>query len=259
MSTDRVPGRDCDVDRLDSEWIRRSQQHFETSTGTVAQRLAAFPRYVDRSSLARFVVRYELFRRVLNVQGSIVECGVYRGAGLFAFAQLSALFEPLNHRRRIIGFDTFAGFPSVTDSDSGSAESRIGGISGASESEMRESVELYDVDRPFRDIPKVHLVSGDFLDTGPAFLSANPQLVVSLLYIDFDLREPTAKALELFLPRMPAGAVLAFDEVNVGEWPGETSGLLDVLHLERLHLERMPFTAVSWAILRGDELRTRRK
>ncbi len=52
------------------------------------------------------------------------------------------------------------------------------------------------------------------------------RLVVSLLYLDFDLRAPTAKALELFLPRMPVGVVVAVDEVNVAEWPGETLGLL---------------------------------
>jgi hypothetical protein len=248
-----TPGRDFAVDRRDSDWIRQAELHFEHSSGPLTERLAAFPRYADRSSIARFLIRYELFKKVLAVQGSIIECGVYRGAGLFAFAQLAALFEPLNHRRRIIGFDTFSGFPSVTGSDAGSAESRVGGIAGAGEREMREAVELYDVDRPFRDVPKVHLVPGDFMESGPAFLASNPHLVVALLYIDFDIREPTAKALELFLPRMPAGAVLAFDELNVGEWPGETLGLLDRLDIRRLRLERMPFTAVSWAVLRGGE------
>jgi hypothetical protein len=70
----------------------------------MAERLAAFPRYVNRSSLARFLIRYELFKKIEHVQGSIVERGVYRGAGTFAFAQFCALYEPLNHRRRVIGF-----------------------------------------------------------------------------------------------------------------------------------------------------------
>jgi hypothetical protein len=152
-----------------------------------------------------------------------------------------------------LGFDTFAGFPSFTDSDAGSSEVRVGGIQGAGEAEMRRALDLFDLDRPFADVPKVHLVSGHFLETGPAFLEANPHLVVSLLYIDFDLREPTARALELFLPRMPAGSVVAFDEVNAGEWPGETLGLLDQLDLRLLHLEQAPFTAVSWAVLTGQE------
>ena len=154
------------VNRADENWLDRAGTHFEESTGTIPERLAAFPRYVDRSSLARFVIRYELFKKMMHVQGSIVECGVYRGAGLFAFAQLCALFEPLNHRRRVIGFDTFSGFPSVSDSDRGSAVSHTGGLAGAGLAEMQSAVNLYDTDRPFSQAPKVHLVSGDFMATG---------------------------------------------------------------------------------------------
>jgi hypothetical protein len=36
---------------------------------------------------------------------------------------------------------------------------------------------------------------------------------VSLLYLDFDIYEPTAVALEHFLPRMPKGSIVAFDEL----------------------------------------------
>ena len=242
---ERTPGRDFAVDRSDQDWIHRSETHFENSSGSIAERLAAFPRYVDRSSLGRFVIRYELFKKVHYVQGSIVECGVYRGAGLFAFAQLAALFEPLNHRRRIIGFDTFAGFPSVTASDAGSAESHPGGIAGAGREEMLQAVELYDTDRPFRDVPKVHLVAGDFLETGPAFLEANPHLVVSLLYIDFDLREPTAKALELFLPRMPAGefwpSTTSTSPNGLGKRSGYSTGSTSaVSSLNKCRLRRFP-------------------
>lgn len=91
------------------------------------------------------------------------------------------------------------------------------------------------------------------METGPAFVEANPHLIVSLLFLDFDLREPTSKALELFLPRMPAGAVVAFDEVNDLEWPGETLALLDNINLRRLRLEKMPITSICWAALTGDE------
>ena len=64
------------------------------------------------------------------------------------------------------------------------------------------------------EIPKIHFVVGDFMESGPAFVEANPHLIVSLLYLDFDLRDPTARALELFLPRMPTGSALAFDQAN---------------------------------------------
>ena len=49
---------------------------------------------------------------------------------------------------------------------------------------------------------------------------------MSLLFLDFDLYEPTKAALEQFVPRMPRGAVLAFDELDNPIWPGETKALL---------------------------------
>src|SRR5437764_892069 len=91
--------------------------YFERSGGSVVAKLAAFPRFVDRTSISRFLVKAAIFREVLPVQGSVVECGVHDGGGLFTFAHLSALWEPLNHRRTIVGFDTFAGFPAVHEQD----------------------------------------------------------------------------------------------------------------------------------------------
>ena len=96
-------------------------------------------------------------------------------------------------------------------------------------------------------------IPGDFVESGPEFIRRNPHLIVALLYLDFDLYEPTAKALELFLPLMPAGAVVAFDELHAAEWPGETQALLDRVRLSRLRLERFAFTSISYAILAGDE------
>lgn len=49
----------------------------------------------------------------LNIKGSIIECGVHQAGGVFTWAKLSSIYEPYNYHRKIIGFDTFKGFPSV--------------------------------------------------------------------------------------------------------------------------------------------------
>jgi len=101
------------------------------------------------------------------------------------------------------------------------------------------------------EIPKIHFVVGDFMESGPAFVEANPHLIVSLLYRNFDLRDPTARALELFLPRMLAGSVLAFDQANSADWPGDTGALIETIGLRRLKLAPLPITSISWAVLTG--------
>ena len=76
-----------------------------------------FSKYASRQALSRFLAQHELFKMILDVKGSIVECGVFRGSGLMAWAKLSAIYEPVNYHREIIGFDTFAGFPDVDVKD----------------------------------------------------------------------------------------------------------------------------------------------
>ena len=217
---------------------------FNESADAVETRLENFPKYVRRQHLTRFLAHYEIFKRILRVKGSIVECGVNRGYGLMTWAKLSALLEPTNLTRRIYGFDTFAGFPSVSDKDrAGPAweTARPGALSADSYAELLRLIELNDKDRFLGHIGKVELVKGDAAQTIPAFMADHPHLVVSLLFMDFDLYEPTRAALEHFVPRMPRGAILAFDELDNPLWPGETKALLDTLGIGRLKLQRMEF------------------
>lgn len=82
---ERLPSPDLST-RLDTDWVESAERHFDKAGGSTIDKLMAFPRFVDRTSLSRFVVRYELIRKILPVQGSIIECGVHNGAGLFTFA-----------------------------------------------------------------------------------------------------------------------------------------------------------------------------
>jgi len=183
---------------------------------------------------------YELFKLALPVKGSVVECGVFRGFGLMSWAKISTILEPENLTRRIYGFDTFAGFPSVSDSDASTfASNRVGDLHAPSYDELRALIDQYDRDRFLGNIPKVELVKGDIAETAPAFVESHPHLLVSLLFIDCDLFEPTKAALRAFLPRMPKGAILAFDELDNPIWPGETLAALDAVGIGNLRLRRL--------------------
>ena len=66
-----------------------------------------------------------------------------------------------------------------------------------------------------------------------------------MLFLDFDLYEPTRVALEHFLPRMPNGAVLAFDELDNPLWPGETLAMLEA-HAAPLENPAVRFRPLHW-------------
>ena len=227
------------------------EQIFTACPDSVEHKLESFPKYVRRQHLKRFLAMYEIFKLALPVKGSVVECGVFRGFGVMTWAKLSTMLEPENLTRRIYGFDSFAGFPSVSDKDANViAMPEQGGLFADSYEELQALIAEYDRDRFLGHIDKVHLIKGNVTETVPQFIVEHPHLVVSLLFLDLDLYEPTRVAIEHFLPRMPRGAVIAFDELDNPLWPGETVALFESVGVGRLALRRLEWDPyIGFAVL----------
>lgn len=237
----------------DLSQFERINQFFEQDAGSVLNKVDAFPKYATRQSIAKFLTKYELFKQILHVNGSIVEAGVLHGGGTLAWAKLSSILEPTNHTRKIIGFDTFEGFPSVDEKDFKGTDGsliKVGELQGSTYESVSEAVSIYDENRPLSHISKVELVKGDIAETAANYLDENPHLVVSMLYLDVDLYEPTKVMLETFVPKMPKGGIIVFDELNAKMFPGETVAVDEVLGLKNLSIKRFPFDSyVSYAVL----------
>lgn len=236
----------------EAEEASRNRAVFEANPSSWETKLENFPKYVRRQNLTRFLALYELFKRVLPIKGSVIEGGVHNGFGLMTWAKLSAILEPVNLTRRIYGFDTFEGFPGIAEQDMAPASRhvRAGDLAADVHDELSRLVEIYDSSRFLGHVQKVEMIRGDARDTIPAFVADHPHLVISLLFLDFDLYEPTRIALEHFLPRMPKGAVLAFDELDNPLWPGETLAMLEQHAHRPLRLERLEFDPyIGFAVL----------
>jgi hypothetical protein len=224
---------------------------FGSSRDPIEARLETFPRYARRKTITRFITLYELFKLALPAKGSIVECGVFRGFGLMTWAHLSAVLEPANLTRRIYGFDSFQGFPAISSHDHNPRKTPSSGeLKSDSYDELQRLIDIYDQDRFLGHVDKVHLIKGDLIDTVPKFLHEHQHLVVSLLFLDVDLYEPTKVALENFVPRMPKGSVLAFDQLDNPIWPGEARAVADTVGIANLELRRFDWDPyVAYAIL----------
>jgi hypothetical protein len=236
----------------DLMYYQNLNNFWDTSIGNNLDKLRAFTKYVPLSEFPRLFARYEIFKKILNTHGNIIECGVHQGGGLMTWAILSSIFEPINHIRKIIGFDTFAGFPELVNEDivKDNLNAKKGGLSVDSYQDLLEAINLYDNFRPLGHINKVQLIKGDACETIEKYLIDNPHTVVSLLYLDFDIYKPTKRAIELILPRMPKGSIIAFDELNNENWPGETLAVLETIGIRNLKIERFPFQPqISYAVL----------
>ena len=105
-----------------SDWSNLEKEYFEQRGNLLKE--VDLSNYVDdpfvfcqRQKLAEILSRIELFKNILNVQGSVVECGVYKGNGAMLFCHLSSVLEPYNYNRRVIGFDSFEGLRSLSSGD----------------------------------------------------------------------------------------------------------------------------------------------
>jgi len=191
----------------------------------------------------------------MNIEGSIIECGVWNGGGVLAWGKLSEIFEPYAIKRKIIGFDTFEWFPNVHDKDKeGTHNPNViqGAFKTASSTydEILSSIKTFNNERYLNQFNKIELVKGNAINTIPDFMNTNKHLIVALLFLDFDIYEPTRVALKNILPRMPKGSILAFDEINNAGWPGETLALVEEIEdLRKIKIETFHFDSnISYVV-----------
>jgi len=228
----------------DIDFIQELSKYYKKSIGTDVEKLQNFPKYVPRQDLTNFLAKYELFKKIIDVPGSIVECGVLFGGNLMAFAHFSSIFENVNFERKIIGFDTFTGIKKISKKDK-SRNSKIlkkGDYSIDSYKDLTQSIRLYDSNRFLNHIPKINIVKGDACLTIPKFIKENPATMVSLLYLDFLVYEPTKIALDNFIPRMSKGSIIAFNTFNDNHYPGTTNAILDTLKINEMQIKRFSFS-----------------
>jgi hypothetical protein len=205
--------------------------------------------FVKRITLSRILYFNQLYGLIRDVPGVICEFGVQWGASLTLMTNLRAIYEPYNYSRKIIGFDTFAGFEAPHAKDGSEvAQGDYGSMEQHAE-RLEEILQLHEGLSPLDHIKKFELIKGDASNTVNTWLTNNPHAVISMAIFDMDVYQPTKDVLQQILPRLTKGSVLVFDELNCPRFPGETTALIEVIGLNRLKLKRDPNQPYcAWAV-----------
>lgn len=186
-----------------------------------------FALHTPVNSIQRFLARFELMKLIQDIPGAIIELGVCSGNGLMSLVHCHNVLQPTYRYREFYGFDTFEGFPSIHENDIADIKWEKGDFCNES---FERLTNIIDIHNKFYYLPaNIQLVKGDATKTIPEFLQNNRHVLVSLLYLDLDIYEPTKVALHEFLPRMAKGSIIAFDELNWKSFPGETIAALEEL------------------------------
>jgi len=200
--------------------------------------------YLSRSALSQILFIHELYKRIIEIHGVIFEFGVRWGRNLSMYSVLRAIYEPYNDSRKIVGFDTFEGFPSVAIEDGASESASVGrlAVTKGYEEYLEKVLATHEKLAPRSHLRKHEIVKGDVVNTLPRYLEDNPETIVAMAYFDFDIYKPTLKCLQALRDRFTRGAVVAFDELALHEYPGETKAVMEALGLGNIRLQRLPFS-----------------
>ncbi len=218
------------------------QRHLQQSPVAPHEVLGNLELFLTRSALSRILFIHQLYRQILDVHGVIMEFGVRWGRNLALFTTLRSMYEPYNLSRRIVGFDTFEGFPSVSPPDGAAESVAVGQLSviPGYETYLESLLAAHEQLAPRSNVKKHELVKGDLTQTLPRYLGEHPETIVAMAYFDLDLYEPTKIGLEAIKDRLVRGSVIAFDELALAEFPGETAALRETFGLNQCELKRDP-------------------
>jgi hypothetical protein len=168
----------------------------------------------DIGRLKKMLVRYDLYSMTKNIPGDILECGVFKGAGLMFWLKLLSIYEP-DGGKKVIGFDTFKLFGgALTDIEKETAEEYM---EEAAIREVSEEVILgYAKDAGLAE--RVELIKGDIAKTSSKYVQDKPNRLISLLHLDLDTYDGTKASLEALYPSVSSGGIIIFDEYGDPKW-----------------------------------------
>ena len=114
------------------------------------------PLFLSRQNLSQILYMNELYQQIVDVHGKIFELGVRWGRNLALYESFRGIYEPHNHNRKIVGFDTFCGFPSVDPKDGAADVIKVGAYSVTDDYEkyLEEILNYHEKESPISHIKK---------------------------------------------------------------------------------------------------------
>lgn len=187
--------------------------------------------------LGKLLAHYELYKKISNLPGAIIECGVFKGSSLIRFATFRNLFET-EHSRKIIGFDMFGKFPKTRFSEDKKYRKKFIDSAGDKSISEKELARIFEL----KNIKNYELVKGDINKTVPAYVKNNPHLKIALLHVDTDVYEPAVTILKELYDKVVKGGIIAFDDY--GTFPGETKAVDEFFKDKKVVIKKLPFSHI---------------
>src|SRR3989344_4780998 len=201
--------------------------------------------FLNSKNLSRILFMDHVFKIIVDVPGVIFEFGTRWGQNMALFSSLRGIYDPFNRHRKIVGFDSFTGFPEISRKDGKSDMMLKGNLTLTKDyfEYLTKIMEYHELENPLSHIKKYELIKGDASLEITKYFKKYPETILALVFFDFDIYKPTKKCLQVIKPHLVKGSVLAFDELNDPDSPGETLALNEVFGLNNTRLKRYKLTS----------------
>jgi len=197
--------------------------------------------YIPRQAMTRILTMNELYKKIINLNGNIIEFGVRWGQNLSLFTIFKGIYEPYNYNRKIIGFDTFNGFVNVDNLNDKDVEDGDYKVVKNYDNYLSNILEFHVKNNPIDHKSSTITVKGDATLTIENYLKNNPHTIIAFAYFDFDIYKPTIDCLNIIKPFLIKGAIIGFDELNLNEFPGETIAFKEFFDINNVTVYKTPY------------------
>ena len=170
-----------------------------------------------KSNVNRFkkaLFHYEIYKKISNISGDILELGVFRGCSLVRFATFRDLFKT-NFNSKLYGFDDFGEFtPQFGKKDKIFIKKWKEDLKRNSNSDRGISLKELKSILKKKKFKNINLIKVNIIQTLPKFLNKK-KIKISLLHLDLDLFEPTIFALEKLYNKVKKGGIILLDDYKI--------------------------------------------
>ena len=220
------------IDKARDLYQRKDDDHWEelekiVRDGKISFRemLVNYAAFIRRREMTKLLAYYDLFKLVADVPGSIVELGVYLGAGTFTWSKLLETFVPGDRSRKVYGFESGEGYKDFAPED-GNPQPWIEKVVGKKvvpAGYLERMVKLTNLDNMIPGVERCRVIKGNILETVPGFALHNQGTRLSLIYFDVNLYKPTFVGLKSLYPLLAPGGVVALNGYGSPPWQGEAA------------------------------------
>jgi len=191
----------------------------------------------------KFIAHYELYKKIVNLPGVVVECGLFKGNSFFRLAHFRNLLES-RYSRKLIGFDIFGSFPKTDFEEDKKYLEAFTNSAGNNSIEIKEITKIME----YKKVDNYEFIKGDINKTIPKYCKDNEHLKIALLHIDTDVYEPAVTILENMYERVVKGGIIMFDDY--GTFPGETKAVDEFFKDKDEIIQKLPISHIPSYIIK---------